>query len=128
MNYLSTIAWHGLNVLTFKHKGEGLESASKENVITITALCTLLTAVAMMLEGNSFSTLVISLVFYIGFMVMFYKLWSLQRLSGVFCLFFVYACIRILNATLLAPWVSPENIVFMTWECSAMMVYVGRVK
>jgi hypothetical protein len=128
MHYLSTIAWHGLNVLAFRHRGEGLESASKANVITICALCTLMTAIAMAVEGADFFTLLISLVFYVGFMVMFFKAWSLQRLSGVFCLFFVYACIRILNATFLAQWISANDIVFLTWECSAMMVYVSRAK
>jgi hypothetical protein len=128
MNYLSTIAWHGLNIMTFRHKGEGLEDVSKNNVLTIAALSTLITTVALVAEGNSFKEILVDLLVYVAFFALFYKTWPIQRVAGIFCLFFVFAFVRVLNASVFYDWVAPQNMVFIMWECIAMMVYITRAK
>lgn len=128
MNYLSTIAWHGLNIMTFRHKGEGLEGVSKNNVLTIAAISSLVTVVALMVEGKDFKGILIDLLVYTAFLALFLKTCPLQRVAGIFCLFFVFAFIRVLSASVLSEWVGPENTVFILWECIAMMVYVSRAK
>lgn len=128
MNYLSTIAWHGLNILMFRHKGEGLESVTKSNALSVAAIATLMTAVALCFESKDILSALISLTVYVGFLVLFFKAWPAHRVAGVFCLFFVYAFIRIFIATVFPDWNTSQNMLFILWESIAMMVYITRAK
>lgn len=128
MNYLSTIAWHGLNVFMFRHRGEGLEKATKGNALAIAVINTLITALALVVEGTDLQGFLLSLIIYVGFLYLFFKFWTEQQLTGIFCLFFVFACLRIVNATLFSTWIGPDNMVFIMWESIAMIVFITRVR
>lgn len=126
MNYLAQIGWHGINVMTFKHRGQGLEHCSQMNCYTLTAISTLFVGLALVAEGNTMPGMLIGVVIHLGYMAMAMKMFSLRHVAGIACAFVVFALFRMFNATVAADFIGARNSVFNLWEPAAQVAFIIR--
>lgn len=126
MNYLAQIGWHGINVMTFRHRGQGLEQCSKANCYTLTAISTFFIAIALAAESNTWQGVLIGVVFHLAYMALAMKMFNLKHVAGIACAFVVFAVFRTFNATVAADFIGAGNQVFRMWEPVALMVFIIR--
>lgn len=126
MNYLAQIGWHGINVMTFRHRGQGLENCTKANCYTLIGISTLFVAMALVAEGNSAEGTLISIVIHLAYMALAMKWFSQRLVAGIACTFVAFALFRTFNATLAADFIGPQNQVFSLWELASLMIFIMR--
>lgn len=126
MNYLAQIGWHGINVMTFRHRGEGLEQCSRANCYTLTAISTLIIALALAAESNTWQGVLIGVVLHLGYMALAMKMFNLKHVAGIACAFVVFGLFRVFNATVAADFIGAGNQVFRMWEPVALMIFIIR--
>lgn len=126
MNYLAQIGWHGINVMTFRHRGQGLEQCSPANCYTLSAISTIFVTLALIAEGNPFAGVMIGMLFHVAYMVLAIKMFSRMHVAGIACALAVFAVFRTLGATVAVDILGPESSVFRIWEPLSLIVFIIR--
>lgn len=126
MNYLAQIGWHGINVMTFRHRGQGLEQCSPANCYALSAISTIFVALALIAEGNPFAGVILGVMFHIAYMILAIKMFSRMHVAGIACALVVFAIFRTLGATVAVDIVGPENSVFRMWEPLSLIIFILR--
>lgn len=126
MGYFPQIFWHGINVLTFRHRGEGLQNCSVSNCYLLVAISTVMMTLTFACEYGTLQDTLISLVIHVIYIGMVAKMFGKPRLAGVCCLFTVFAIIRMFNATVASSFIGPQNTVFHIWELAALVFFIMK--
>lgn len=128
MNYLASIGWHGINILTFRHQGKGLENCSKQNCITLALISIMVNALVIISEGASAVDFLVMMTIHVLYLYLVVKWFGLVRASGISCFFITFGAIKVINATILASSVGPNNSVFLYWELAALMWFIIQTR
>lgn len=126
MNYLAQIGWHGINIMTFRHRGEGLEKCSMQNCLALAGISTLLIGIAFICEGDNPASFIFGIMLHVAYMTFAVKGFSKTRAAGIACLFCVSAFVRMFNATIAEDLVGSRNLVFTLWEMFAMLWFIVK--
>jgi hypothetical protein len=126
MHYLAQIGWHGLNVMTFRHRGEGLENCSKANCMTLIGISSFFVMLASIGYNKPALEVLVGTSLNTAYLLLAMRWFSARHTAGIACAVTAFSCSKFLAAIIAPDVLRSSYEMFRIWGPAAIIFFIWK--